>query len=120
MFRVARNRIIDRFRKKKEEPLSETAEDEEGYWIEEVFPSADGGPEAAYARSAFLTALQFALDELPPEQREVFIAHELEGRSFKALARDGGISVNTLLARKHQAVRHLRMRLQPIYDEFDF
>ncbi len=120
LYRVARNRIVDRFRKKKEEPLAELAgEEDEHSWLEQVLPSSAAGPEAAYARSVLLEALHAALDELPAAQREVFIAHELEGRSFKELAAAGGVGVNTLLARKRYAVRHLQARLQEIYDEFD-
>ena len=114
LFRVARNRIIDLFRKKKPEPLS----DSEWLSIEELLPSADGGPEAAYARGVMLDELDAALDELPPEQREVFVAHELQGRSFKELAKETGVPLNTLLTRKHTAVLHLRKRLQSIREEF--
>jgi len=126
LFRVARNRIIDRFRKKKEQPLSETvassdnadtADDE--YRLDLALPSHDAGPEAAYARSVLLAALQHALDELPENQREIFIAHEIEGRSFKELASESGVTLNTLLARKRYAVLHLRARLQAVYDELD-
>lgn len=120
LFRVARNRIIDRFRKKREVQLPETTGDEgDGHWLEEVLPSLDGGPEAAYARRVLLEELLAALRELPKEQRDVFIAHELDGRSFKELASESGVTVNTLLARKRYAVLHLRERLQTIYDEFD-
>ena len=119
LFRVARNRIIDRFRKKKEEPFPELlAEGDEGTWLDEVLPSAEAGPEAAYARSVLLEELTSALAELPEDQRAVFIAHEVEGRSFKELAAESGVGVNTLLARKRYAVMHLRARLQTIYDEF--
>lgn len=120
LYRVARNRIIDRFRKKREEPLAElTGEEDEQFWLEEVLPSPDAGPEAAYARGVLLEELYAALDELPTAQRAVFIAHELEGRSFKELAAESGVGVNTLLARKHYAVLHLQARLQAIYDEFN-
>jgi RNA polymerase sigma factor (sigma-70 family) len=120
LFRVARNRIIDRFRKKKEEPFAEVSgEADEGTWLDEVLPSADAGPEAAYARSVLLEEVYAALAELPEEQRAVFIAHELDGRSFKELAAENGVGVNTLLARKRYAVVHLRARLQIFYDEFD-
>jgi len=117
LFRVARNRIVDRFRKKREEPLPDAGED--GPWLDELLPSAQAGPEAAYARSLLLEALQLALEELPPAQRDVFIAHELEGCSFKTLAEESGVSINTLLGRKRLAVLHLRSRLQSIYDEFN-
>jgi RNA polymerase sigma factor (sigma-70 family) len=121
LFRVARNRITDLFRKKKPERFSETmVEDEEGelMQIEDLLPSPDAGPEALYFRNVLLDELELALDELPDEQREVFIAHELEGRSFKEMAAETGVSVNTLLSRKRYAVLHLRERLQDIYDEF--
>jgi RNA polymerase sigma factor (sigma-70 family) len=123
LFRVARNRIIDVFRKKRELPLAEDAvesDDDPGeYRLDLALPSYDAGPEAVYARSVLLDALQAALDELPANQREVFIAHELEGRSFKELAAESGVSVNTLLARKRYAVLHLRASLQTVYDELD-
>jgi RNA polymerase sigma factor (sigma-70 family) len=121
MFRVARNRITDLFRKKKREGLRNepaVTEDGEVRWLEELLPSPDAGPEVAYARSVLAEELDDALDELPDEQREVFIAHELMGYSFKELAAQSGISVNTLLSRKHYAVLHLRQRLQAIYDEY--
>jgi RNA polymerase sigma factor (sigma-70 family) len=94
------------------------AEDDEELLLEELLPSPDAGPDAAYARGVLLDELDAALDELPEEQREVFVAHELEGRSFKELAEETGLNVNTLLARKHYAVLHLRKRLRAIYDEF--
>ena len=123
LFRAARNRIVDRFRKKKEQPLAEFAETDDDadseYRLDLALPSHDAGPEAVYARSLLLKALQEALDELPAEQRDVFIAHELEGRSFKDLAAQSGVALNTLLARKRYAVLHLRARLQPVYDELD-
>src|SRR5471032_1801227 len=121
LFRVARNRITDLFRKKTPERFSETAvegEDEERLQVEDLLPSPDAGPEALYARTVLLDALEAAVDELPQEQREVFVAHELEGRSFKEMAAETGVSVNTLLSRKRYAVRHLRERLQDVYDEF--
>ena len=121
LFRVARNRITDLFRKKKPETFSGAAiEDEDGHLlrIEDLLPSPDAGPEALYVRNVLLEELEFALGELPDEQREVFIAHELEGRSFKELSAESGVSVNTLLSRKRYAVLHLRERLQNIYDEF--
>ncbi len=120
LFRVARNRIIDRFRKKKEAPLAEFAgEDGEEYWLEEILPSAESGPEAAYARRILLEGIQAALEELPPEQRAVFIAHELEGKSFQEMAQESSTPLGTLLARKRYAVRHLQARLQDTYDEYD-
>ena len=121
MFRVASNRIIDLFRKKKPEAFSEAAEvgeDGELLTLDDLLPSPDGGPEAVYARGVLLDEMDAALDELPDEQREVFVAHELQGRSFKELAAESGLSVNTLLSRKHYAVAHLRRRLQAIHDEF--
>jgi len=121
LFRVARNRITDLFRKKKPETFTGAAvEDEEGELrqIEDLLPSPDAGPEALYVRNMLLDELELALDELPDEQREVFVAHELEGHSFKELSEISGVNINTLLARKRYAVLHLRERLQNIYDEF--
>jgi len=118
LFRVARNRIIDRFRKKKEVPISETG-DEEDYRLDLALPSPDAGPEAEYARAVLLDALRQALDELPEAQREVFVEHELEGRSFKEMAAQSGVAINTLLARKRYAVLHLREQLQAVYDELE-
>jgi RNA polymerase sigma factor (sigma-70 family) len=121
LFRVARNRITDLFRKKKPENFSGAAvEDEDGELLQiaDLLPSPDAGPEALYVRHVLLDELEFALDELPAEQREVFVAHELEGRSFKELSAESGVSVNTLLSRKRYAVLHLRARLQSIHDEF--
>ena len=118
LFRVARNRIIDRFRKKKEVPISETG-DEEDYRLDLALPSPDAGPEAEYARAVLLDALRQALDELPEAQREVFVEHELEGRSFKEIAAQSGVAINTLLARKRYAVLHLREQLQAVYDELE-
>ncbi|NOU01325.1 MAG: sigma-70 family RNA polymerase sigma factor [Gallionella sp.] len=120
LYRVTRNRIIDRFRKKKEEPLPEFSEEgDDEHWLDGVLPSLDSGPEAAYARAVLLEELTAALAELPEEQRAVFIAHELDGRSFKELADESGVGVSTLLARKRYAVLHLRGKLQTIYDEFN-
>lgn len=122
LFRVARNRITDLFRRRKREALRREAIDLSRHGevlpLEEWLPSPDAGPEAAYARRLLLEELDDALEELPEEQREVFIAHELMGYSFKALADKTGVSVNTLLSRKRYAIRHLRERLQAIYDEF--
>jgi len=120
LFRVARNRITDLFRKTKPESFSDAVadEDDELLQLEDLLPSPDAGPEALYARSVLLDELESAVDELPQEQREVFVAHELEGRSFKEMAAETGVSVNTLLSRKRYAVLHLRERLQSVYDEF--
>ena len=129
LFRVARNRITDLFRKKKPESFSDAAvanndDDSDGellllqMQLEDMLPSPDAGPEALYARNLLLEELDLALDELPDEQREVFVAHELEGRTFKEMAAETGVSVNTLLSRKRYAVLHLRERLQSVYDEF--
>ena len=120
LFRVARNRITDLFRRKKRESLPDFAavtEDDDMQQWEDLLPSPDGGPDALYARNVLLDELVLALDELPDEQREAFVAHELEGRSFKEMAAETGVSLNTLLARKRYAVRRLRVRLQGIYDE---
>ena len=122
LFQVARHRIVDRFRKKREQPLDEIVElgdDENEVRLDLALPAPDAGPEAAYARSVLLKALQQALDELPENQREVFVAHELEGASFKEMAAQSGVAVNTLLGRKRYAVLYLRARLQTVYDEFD-
>ena len=121
LFRVARNRITDLFRKRREEAFSDAVfedEDGDGLGIEDLLPSPDAGPEAAYIRSVLLAELELALAELPAGQRDVFIAHELEGRSFKELSAESGVNVNTLLSRKRYAVLHLRARLQSIYEEF--
>jgi len=119
LFRVARNRITDRFRRKRaDQSTDEPVAGEEDLLFQDLLPSPDAGPEAAYARQVLLQELDAALDELPDEQRDVFVAHEVEGRSFKELAEDTGLSINTLLARKHYAVVRLRRRLQAIYDEF--
>jgi RNA polymerase sigma factor (sigma-70 family) len=123
LFRVARNRITDLFRKRqrREATFSETElenADSELLRLEDLLPSPEAGPEALYVRSVLLEELELALEELPDEQREVFVAHELEGRSFKELSAESGVNVNTLLSRKRYAVLHLRERLQNIYDEF--
>jgi RNA polymerase sigma factor (sigma-70 family) len=112
LFRVARNRIIDFFRKKRPVLL-----DDQDVSIEEMLPSADGGPEAAFARSVLWEELEAALEELPQEQRDVFIAHEIDGRSFKEIAQETGVPINTLLSRKRYAVLHLRERLKEINEE---
>src|SRR5437660_10362820 len=122
-FRVARNRIIDLFRKKKPESFSDAvvashdADDDQLLRFEDLLPSPDAGPEALYARNVLLDELELAVDELPEEQRAVFVAHELEGRSFKEIASETGVNVNTLLSRKRYAVLRLRQRLRNIYDE---
>ena len=121
LFRVARNRITDLFRKKRPESFSDTTVGDEGddlLQLEDLLPSPDAGPEALYARHVLLDELELSIAELPEEQREVFVAHELEGRSFKEMAAESGVSLNTLLSRKRYAVLRLRERLQSIYDEF--
>jgi RNA polymerase sigma factor (sigma-70 family) len=117
LFRVARNRITDLFRKKRPEPLRGT-DDEDAVGLEDLLPSPDAGPDAIYARKVLLEELAEALEQLPPEQRDVFLAHEVEGRTFKELAAETGISINTLLARKRYATLHLRRSLQAIYADF--
>jgi RNA polymerase sigma factor (sigma-70 family) len=122
LFRVARNRIIDLFRARRPAVLGNDSmlatEDGEAHQWEELLPSPDAGPEAAYARSVLLEELDAALEDLPAEQRDVFVAHEIEGRSYKELSETTGVSVNTLLSRKRYAVLQLRRRLQAIYEEF--
>jgi len=122
LLRVARNRIIDRFRKKQLEPMPQvrTLVNSEGETLswEEMLPSPEAGPEAMYARTILFEELETALEELPEAQREAFLAHEVDGRSFKELAADTGVSISALLSRKHNAVVYLRKRLQAIYDEF--
>jgi RNA polymerase sigma factor (sigma-70 family) len=120
LFRVARNQITDLFRKRKLESVRDVSgnEDEELKGLEDLLPSPDAGPEALYARSVLLDELERAIGELPEEQRDVFVAHELEGRSFKEMAAETGVSVNTLLSRKRYAVLRLRERLQGVYDAF--
>jgi RNA polymerase sigma factor (sigma-70 family) len=122
LFRVARNRIIDLFRRKRPAVLGNdsllTTGDGEAHQWEDLLPSPDAGPEAAYARSVSLEELDAALEDLPEEQRDVFVAHEIEGRSFRELSEATGVGVNTLLSRKRYAVLQLRRRLQAIYNEF--
>jgi RNA polymerase sigma factor (sigma-70 family) len=122
LFRVARNRIIDRFRGRRQETSEVNPpggiDEAEGLSWEDLLPSPDAGPEAAYARELLMEEIDAALDELPEEQRDVFVAYEFEGRSFRELAAATGLSVNTLLSRKHYAVIYLRRRLRAIYDEF--
>jgi len=121
LFRVARNRMIDLFRKNRPDSLNDpvsSAEDGDTLLLEDLLPSAEAGPEAVYARNLLLEALEDAIEELPEAQREVFVAHELTGLSFKEISAETGVSVATLLSRKHYAVLHLRRRLQSIYDDF--
>jgi|SRR6267142_2884595 len=121
LFRVARNRIIDLFRKKKPVLFTEAdiaGEDEASLHFEDLLPSPDAGPDAVYARGVLFAAFDLALSELPPEQREVFVAHEIEGLSFKEISARTRVGINTLLSRKRYAVLHLRERLQDIYDDF--
>jgi RNA polymerase sigma factor (sigma-70 family) len=122
LFRVARNRITDLFRKRSREGLiGEAAPEDEGGEaprLEDLLPSPDAGPEALYVRGVLVEELGHALEELPEEQRQVFVAHELEGRSFRELSEESGVNVNTLLSRKRYAVLHLRERLRSIYEEF--
>ena len=113
LFRITRNRITDRFRRKR----PEVSIDEEPEFFADLLPSADAGPEAVYARTLLLEELTDAFAELPEEQRDAFIAHELEGRSFKEIAAETGVNVNTLISRKHYAVVHLRRRLRAIHDD---
>jgi RNA polymerase sigma factor (sigma-70 family) len=122
LFRVARNRITDSFRRKRPERLGDlpvAGDGGHGLGLEELLPSPDDGPEALYARHLMLEELEAAVDELPDDQREVFIAHELEGRSFKDMAAETGVSINTLLSRKRYAVLRLRERLQALYDALE-
>lgn len=123
LFRIARNRIVDLFRKQRPTVLGNDSvpvtEDGEGRQWEDLLPSQNAGPEAAYARGVFLEELDAALEDLPEEQRDIFLAHEIEGRSFKELSEETGVSVNTLLSRKRYAVLNLRRRLQAIYNEFE-
>jgi RNA polymerase sigma factor (sigma-70 family) len=121
LFRVARNRITDRFRARRREvslPVTDADAQEPELTLESLLPDPDAGPEAAFARRVLLEEIFVALDELPPAQREVFVAHEIEGRTFRQMAADSGTSINTLLARKHDAVRYLRRRLRAIFDDY--
>lgn len=121
LYRVARNRIIDRFRSRRREvslPEPEIVADGDEPALERLLPDADAGPEAAFAREAVLEEIMIALDELPRAQREVFVAHEIHGLSFKQMAAQSGININTLLARKHEAVNALRRKLRNIFDEY--
>jgi RNA polymerase sigma factor (sigma-70 family) len=119
LFQVARNRIADLLRERRPERLGDPAsagEEGEHLRIEDLLPSPDAGPEALYVRNGMLEELALAVGKLPKEQREVFVAHEVEGRSFKEIAAETGVGVNTLLSRKHRAVQHLRERLRSLYD----
>jgi RNA polymerase sigma factor (sigma-70 family) len=120
LFRVARNRIIDRFRRKKRRAgvdIEMNSADDDELRLDLELPDPGSGPEALYARSVLLETLQQALDELPENQHDVFIAHELEGKSFKEMAAESGTAINTLLARKRYAVMHLRSALEAVYDD---
>ena len=121
LYRVARNRIIDLFRKSTTESFSDldlADVEDDLLQLEDLLPSPDAGPEALYARNVLLDELELAVDELPLEQHDVFVAHELEGRNFKEIAAETGENINTLLSRKRYAVLTLRKRLLNIYDEF--
>ncbi len=120
LYRVARNRMTDWFRRRSVRRQVETGqatEIAEERW-EDLLPAPEDGPESRFARAVLIEEIEAALDELPDEQREAFIAHEFDGRSFRELAAELGVGVNTLLARKHYAVRHLRQRLAVIHEEF--
>ncbi len=117
LFRVAKNRIVDRARKRKEEPLPAATDEDGRSWLEESLPDPGAGPDAAYARSVLLGSIQAALQTLPPEQRDVFVAHEIEGMSFADLSAQWHVSRNTLLARKHYAVLALRSLLRAEYGD---
>ena len=120
MFRVARNRITDLFRRRKTVSLNEpaSADEDSAETLEDLLPAADAGPDALFARGELLEALEDALEELPAGQREAFLAHEVLGRSFKEMSAETGVSVNTLLARKRYAVLHLRKRLKEVQEDF--
>ncbi len=121
LFRVARNRIVDLFRERKTKSFNDASgagDEDELLRLDELLPSPEAGPDALYARNVLLAEIELAIEELPAEQREVFVAHEFEGRSFKEMAAAKGVSVNTLLSRKRYAVLHLREQLQSTYDEF--
>lgn len=120
LYRVARNRITDLFRRRKMASLNEPVDDEEGSRaLEDLLPSPEAGPDAIFARNVLLEALDEALDELPESQRDVFVGHELLGRSFKEMSELTGTSVNTLLSRKRYAVLHLRERLQEMNEDLE-
>ena len=120
LYRVARNKIIDRYRKKSPELLDDQSyEDEEGeLHLKEILLADPGNPETEYLKSLFWTELNKGLDELPQEQKEVFVLNELEGLTFAEIAARTGENIKTLISRKGYAVKHLRVRLQTLYDEF--
>jgi RNA polymerase sigma factor (sigma-70 family) len=119
LYRVARNRIVDLFRTQRQESLSEPISDDgDAVVLLDLLPSEDAGPDAVYARNLLFETLDEALEELPEEQREVFLAHEFLGRSFKEISEETGTTVNTLLSRKRYAVLHLRRRLREIDETF--
>jgi RNA polymerase sigma factor (sigma-70 family) len=121
LFRVTRNRIADLFRSRRKETISTNDvvnDNDERLKLEDLLPSPDAGPEALYMRNLLLDELELAIEELPDKQREVFVAHEVEGQSFKQIAAETGVGINTLLSRKRYAVLHLRERLGDIYEEF--
>jgi len=121
LYRAARNRIVDRFRKKREVPLGDAPDDDdalEARWLPQVLPAADDGPEAALARASLLADMSAAIQDLPAEQREVFVAHEIEGQRFREMSAQSGVAVNTLLSRKHAAVQALRAALRTVHDDY--
>ncbi|RYE79297.1 MAG: hypothetical protein EOO80_06610 [Oxalobacteraceae bacterium] len=117
---VIRNRVTDGYRRRGKltgaSGAGAMSDNDEAGWLEDLLPDPDGGPEQAYVRTRLVAALEEALLALPDDQRAVFIAHEIEGVSFKAMAQASGESVNTLLSRKHYAVKALRTRLQAVHD----
>lgn len=119
LYRVARNRIADLFRARRPLAVDDPSGDDEATLdLDAWLPSPDGGPDALFERRVLLDALEAAIAELPPVQRDVFVAHEIEGRSFAQMSEDTGVGVNTLLSRKRYAVLRLRDRLQAVYDDF--
>jgi RNA polymerase sigma factor (sigma-70 family) len=123
LFRVARNRITDWFRRRRPEtyetPRGAAPDGPESAFWEDALPSPDAGPDALYARARMLDELAEAIDELPERQRAIFMAHEIEGLSFRQIAAQTGESVNTLLSRKHAAVQSLRRRLRVAYENLN-
>ena len=115
LYQVARNRIIDRFRKQKQEVNLDQDEDEDSLWLESILSIEHETPATLYEKKQLVEQVVAALNELPVEQRQVFIAHELDGKSFKQIAAETDVSINTLLARKRYAVSFLREQLQPSY-----